>query len=106
LNDIFSQKVQNFVSSNKEIIKKYFESQGSIGKMDNENNSLLEDKQIVYIKNPSPEKNFYLEIYNIAAVFRFDNGFFQLINNLNTILSIFNNKYKDKTEKEKIDNLF
>lgn len=69
--------------------------------MNDENPSLLEDKQIQYIRHPTPDNNFYLEIYNIAAVFRFDNGFFQLINNLNTILSIFNNKFKDKTETEK-----
>ena len=73
--------------------------------MNDDNPSLSEDKQIQYIRYPTPENNFYLEIYNIAAVFRFDNGFFQLINNLNTILSIFNNKFKDKTEIEKKKNL-
>lgn len=105
LHDIFSTKIQNFVKENKENIKKYFESQGQFRKMNDENPSLLEDKQIQYIRHPTPENNFYLEIYNIAAVFRFDNGFFQLINNLNTILSIFNNKFKDKTETEKKQNL-
>ena len=100
LHNIFSTKVQNFVKENKDNIKNYFQLNGTISKP-NDNSSLLEDKQILYIRNPTEQNNFYLEIYNIAATFRFDNGFFQLINHLNTIVSIFNNKYKEEELEEK-----
>ena len=100
LHNIFSTKVQNFVKENKDNIKNYFQLNGTISKP-NDNSSLSEEKQILYIRNPTEQNNFYLEIYNIAATFRFDNGFFQLINHLNTIVSIFNNKYKEEELEEK-----
>jgi len=100
LHDKFSQKVQNFVEKNNNKIKKYFQINGIISK-ETDTLSLLEDKKILYVTNPTPDNNFYLEIYNIAAAFRFDNGFFQLINNLNTIVSIFNNKYMNETPDNK-----
>jgi len=93
--------VQNFVKENKDNIKNYFELNRTISKPNDNNASLSEDNQILYIRNPTEQNNFYLEIYNIAATFRFDNGFFQLINHLNTIVSIFNNKYKDRELEEK-----
>lgn len=101
LHDIFSQKVQIFVKENKDNIKNYFQLNGTISKPNDINSCLLEDNQILYIRNPTEQNNFYLEIYNIAATFRFDNGFFQLINHLNTIVSIFYSKYKDKELEEK-----
>ena len=100
LHNLFIEKVRNFVNENKDNIKKYFQLNGTISKPNN-NSWLLEDKQILYIKNQTEQNNFYLEIYNIAATFRFDNGFFQLINQLNTIFSIFSNKYKDEEIEEK-----
>jgi hypothetical protein len=100
LHNIFSTKVQNFVKENKDNIKNYFQLNGTISKP-NDNSSLSEEKQILYIRNPTEQNNFYLEIYNIAATFRYDNGFFQLINHLNTIVSIFNNKYKEEELEEK-----
>ena len=99
LHNQFSKKVQNFVDNNSDNIKKYFQLNGIISKKDND--ALLEEKQILYIRNPTPDNNFYLEIYNIAAVFNFENGFFQLINYLNTIINIFDNKYKDESPDNK-----
>ena len=100
LHDIFRINVLNFIQENKDNIKNYFQLNGTIS-MINDNPSLSEDKKILYIRNPTDQNNFYLEIYNIAAIFRFDNGFFQLINYLNTIFSIFNNKYKEEEFEEK-----
>ena len=109
LHDRFSHKVQDFVDHNSDSIRNYFQSNGEISRLNDDNSSVLEDKSILYIRNPTEDNNFYLEIYNIAAVFRFENGFFQLINHLNTILSIFNNKYKDQsidTKKRQLVSLF
>ena len=102
LHKILIRKVHNFIKENKDNIKNYFQLNGTISNIYNNNNSsLLKDKQILYIRNPTEQNNFYLEIYNISAAFRFDNGFFQLINQLNIIFSIFSNKYKDEEIEEK-----
>ena len=108
LHEKFSKKVRGFVEHNMEIIRDYFQSNGTISKP-NESPSLLEDKPILYIRNATNENNFYLEIYNIAAVFRFENGFFHLIHHLNTIFSIFKNKYEGQpidTKKRQLASLF
>ena len=108
LHEQFSQKVRGFVEHNMQIIRDYFQSNGTISKP-NESPFLSEDMPILYIRNPTNENNFYLEIYNIAAVFRFENGFFHLIHHLNTIFSIFNNRYEDQpidTKKRQLVSLF
>lgn len=108
LHNEFTQKVIQFVDNNKDNIKNFFQSNGTISKA-NDNSSLLEDKPILYLRNPTENNNFYLEIYNIAAAFRFENSFFQMINHLNTIFGIFNNKYKDQpidTKKRQLASLF
>lgn len=105
----FIKEVENFVENNRENIENFFLSHGVISKPNDDNVCLLEDKSILYIRNPTKNNNFYLEIYNIAAAFRLENSFFQLINHLNTILSIFNNKYKDQsidTRKRQLVSLF
>lgn len=57
----FSQKVKGFVEHNMQIIRDYFQSNGTISKP-NESPFLLEDMPILYIRNPTNENNFYLEI--------------------------------------------
>ena len=92
---------EEILEENKFKIKDYFDSFEIEKNKPNNIPDLNGDRPI--IKNISPKENRYqlnIDIYNLPALFRVDNGLFSIVSQISIYLDLFKGKYSHMNEIE------
>ena len=95
-------KVENILKEKEQEIITFFNMYQQESKKPNNMEILTADNPIIKTYNPSENKyNIYMEIFNMPALFKLDNGFFIIINKISILFDLFFTKINEKPLSEK-----
>ena len=96
-------KVENILKEKEQEIITFFNKyQQESSKKPNNMEILTSDNPIIKTYNPSENKyNLYMEIFNMPALFRLDNGFSIIINKISILFDLFFKKINEESLSEK-----